>query len=428
MFSRLLAGFKKPGILKNLMVLVSGSASAQLIGVLAAPLLSRLYTPEEFGVLGYILAVAGVISVVASLKYELALVLEKDDNKAQALQKLCLIILVLVTAVSGVGLASAPFWIESVNGDTGLARVLPWAIPMIFLTGLFNILNSRLNRERKYKTISTALVAQRLSAVGVQIVLGFCGAAALGLILGNVIGAASAAGVILMSQKAILLRRGDTGQNDLRVIARDHYRFAAYSAPQNLLNALSQNLPVYLLGFFYGMETVGAYWFAMRLLQLPATLVGQAVRQLYYKEAADLADNLQELRALFIKTTLLLAGLIAVPVAVIFLWGPYLFELAFGKQWQLAGEFSRWMILWVGVLFVNSPAVSLFNVFHKQRHFAIYDFLLLTCRLAALLVGGLSWGSVSTIAAYSAVGVVFNVYVVAFWWFRLGQSEGGTTS
>jgi len=386
---------------------------AQLIGVLAAPLLSRLYTPEEFGVIGSVMAVVGVLSVVSSLKYEMALVVEKDNAKAQALQVLCWRILLVTTALAGLGILSAPLWLSKVSDDVSLLQYLPWAIPIIFLTGLFNIYNFRLNRERKYKDLSLALLTRRVSLVVSQVIFGFCGAQALGLALGNLVGCFLAVVVLLVSNRALLSFKG-TKDVDLREVAREHYRFPIYSAPQNLLNSLSQNLPIYLLGYFYGMEVVGAYWFAMRLLQMPAVLVGQAVRQVFYKEAADLVDNLPKLRRLYVKTTLALAGIVVLPVLVIFLWGTELFTFCFGADWELAGEFSRWMFLWVGLLFVNPPSVMLFSVLSLQKYSMIFDVILLLCRLSALVVGGILLNAISTVMLYSIVGVVFNIIVILF--------------
>jgi len=404
------------------MVLVSGSAMAQLIGVLAAPLLSRLYSPEEFGVIGSIMAVVGVISVVSSLKYEMALVIEKDDAKVHSLQVLCWRILLATTALTAVAILSAPWWLHRLSNDETLLRFLPWAIPIVFLTGLYNIYNFRLNRERRYKSLSMSLVSRRLCLVATQVVLGFCGAQALGLVLGNLAGCLVAVIVLFASNRAVLSTRHD-GAGDLKGVARKHYRFPAYSAPQNLLNSLSQNLPVYILGYFYGMEVVGAYWFTTSILRLPAALVGQAVRQVFYKEASELIDKPELLWKLYKKTTLILALVIALPVLVVYCWGKWLFVLFFGGDWSLAGEFARWMIFWVATGFVNPPATGLFNVLSKQKHLAYIDLLQLLLRGLILVYGGFNWSAINTIIGFSVVGIVCNIYLINYWVYFFRNNE-----
>jgi len=401
----------KERILRHMAVLVSGTAIAQLIGVLAAPVLSRLYVPADFGVLGSLLAVTGVITVIGSLKYEMAIVLEKDDRRADALQTFCLLILFAVTVFSAFGFYLAPLWIKGLSDNSELVKLLPLGSLIILFTGLYNIFRFRLNRERKYKAIALAAVIQRLVTVSTQIVLGFVGSASLGLVAGNVVGTILCVGVLApfvwRETRTVMVSGGN-----LKSVARGHYRFAAYSAPQNLMNSLSQNMPVYLLGYFFDIKVVGSYFFAMRLLQLPSTLIGQSVRQVFYKEASALINEPSQLFRLFCKT---IAGLsaIAIPmILVVFIAGPYLFTAVFGAEWTQAGEFSRWMILGIGIGFINPPATSVLNILDMQKNLAIYDLMLLFFRASILVIGGSLWGVIDTVAAYSFVGVVFNSFMI----------------
>lgn len=404
--------------MKNLTILVSGSAIAQLIGIAASPLLSRLYSPESFGVVGLVISIVGVLSVVGSLKYEMALVVERDDHRARVIQRLCWSLLLFTTALVALVSISAPFWWHYLGISQMLKTYLPWVLPIFFFTGLFNIYDFRLNREREYRSLSLAGVARRLSLVVTQIVLGFCGAQAAGLLVGNLVGCLIAVLVLFLTNRNLLsFERCE--RTETRSIAKEHYRFPAYSAPQNLINSLSQNLPVYLLGYFYGMETVGAYWFAMRLLQLPAALVGQSIRQVFYKEAVDLVANLVGLRRLYTKLTLLLALFIVLPIVSMFIWGVDLFVFCFGEEWMQAGEFSSWMFLWIGIGFINPPSVVLFNVFNKQKLFAGYDIVLLITRVTALIVGGVKYSVIQTVAMYSLVGAVFNILLILYWFYYL---------
>jgi len=348
----------------------------------------------------------------------MALVLEKDDNRAFALQKLCLYLLIPMTFLATVGILSAPYWFDDFMLEGEIAKYLPWAIPIIFFTGLFNILNQRANREKSYKSISLAIVARRLSTVSLQVALGFFGAQALGLVLGNVLGCLVAAVVIAVCERSLFVQKH--AASSLQEVAKTHYRFPCFSAPQNLLNMLSNQLPLFMLGYFYGAEVVGAYFFSMRILQLPAALIGQAIRQVFYKEASDLVENIPKLRRLYLKLTGALAASVLVPVVLLFIWGPSLFSFVFGVEWRLAGEFASWMFLWVGVGFINPPSVMLYHVFGMQRCSLIIDCLLFLCRFLALLTGGLyAFGSIETIKMYSCVGVIVNVVIILIIYLKL---------
>lgn len=408
---KLLSRMSKVDILRNMAILVSGSALAQLIGVLAAPALSRIYSPEDFGVLGMLIAITGVIAVVGSLKYETALVIEEDDSNADSLQSLCLLILVIVTLLSTFGLWIASARYSNTSGSE-LAHILPWGGTIIFLSGLNNIFSFRLNRERKYKVIASASVLRKISTVVVQILLGFLSIATFGLVVGTILGLLVCILVLLPSIKSLTTEIWVPLQK-MKLAAAKHYRFALFSAPQNIMNVLSRNVPVFMLGAFFSVGVVGSYYFCMAILQLPGALVRNSVRQVFYKEAAVLIkEDPKKLLRLFRNTTAGLSTLAIPMILIIFVFGPFLFPTIFGEEWHQAGVFSRWMILWVGVSLINPPAVALYNVLGLQKIFAIYDLLLLTFRISALSIGGLFCGVIGAVIIYSIVGVVFNLFLV----------------
>ena len=415
MVAKVFHKIKETRFLRNLLVLVSGSMLAQLIGIVASPILSRLYSPADFGVIGVIMGVVGLVSVLGSLKYEMALVVESDDSKAERLQTLCWRLLLASTVLSGVAILPARLWMSHFINDETLLTFLPWAFPIIFLTGLYEIYSFRLNRERRYKSLSTANVSRRLSLVLTQVFFGFCGAQALGLILGNLIGAVVAVLVLLLTNRKILLFT-KASSSDLKDVAKEHYRFAVYSAPQQFMNSLSQYLPVYLLGVFYGAAEVGSYWFAMRLLQLPAGIVGQSIRQIYYKEAAELINDWHGLRTLFRKTTFVLTCLIIPLVLVISIYGEEIFNMIFGEEWKMAGQFSQWMMIWIGGAFINPPAMALFSICGKQKILLVYDTILLCFRFIIMLcMPLLGCSSITVVAAYSLLSLLFYIVVIFGW-------------
>lgn len=411
MFSKILIRARSSSLIQGLFLLTSGSVIAQIIGVLAAPLLSRLYTPEQFGVLGTILAVSFVISTISSFQYEMAIVLEKDDAKVQALQRLCLFLLSLVTGISTVILLAASFWLVYMGNNSEFVRYLPWAIPIAFFTGLFNIYIFRLTREKAYKTSSLSLIGRRLSTVLFQLILGLLGAKALGLILGNVIGCIVALGIVILLERSLFTSGYEL--ISIKQVAKTYYRFAYYTAPQKLLNMVSNQLPIFMLGHYYSGDTVGAYFFAMRILQLPATFIGEAIRRTFYIEATGLLDNIPKLRRIYLKITGALAATIIIPVIILFIWGPELFAFVFGDNWREAGDYSRWMFLWVGMAFVNPPSVMLYNVLNMQRCALVIDGLLFLLRYLSLLFGGLFFAdATNTIIVYSLVGLLINGLII----------------
>jgi O-antigen/teichoic acid export membrane protein len=399
---------------------------AQLFGVCASPLLSRLYSPEDFGVVGTIMAFVSCISVVGSLKYELAIVIEKDGAKSDLVKRLSLYVLLATTGICVIGLLLLlvfnPVWLQTAS----YKDYLVWCIPLVFFTGFFNVYNSSLNRGRLYKNIAKAAVCRRLGVIITQIILGFSGAQALGLVVGNLAGVLIAAAIVFVTSASTSKNISEV-PDTLIDVGKKYYRMPLYAAPQNFFNAFSQNLPVYILGYYYGVEVVGAYWFTVRLMQIPLMLVGQSVRQVFFREAIELKSDRVRLCKLYNKAIGLLFAIAIFPALLVALFGQDLFALCFGSQWLMAGEFSEWVVLWLAVAFVNPPAVSLFNVYDMQKHFAIYDLSLMFSRVSVLILGGATMGAIDTVTVYSLVGAVFNLYLILLWFMKMNKQPNDVT-
>jgi len=356
--------------------------------------------------------------MLGSLMYEMSIVIEKEEYYANAIQMLCLILLILITSLSAIAFWIIPYLFPALIENSQVQQILPLGIVIIFTSGLYNIINFRLNREGEYSLLAKGSVIQRTGTTLVQITMGICGASVLGLILGNILGSAIAITTILaLGWKKCKLTI--TSKKDLLYIAKKHYRFPLYTAPQKLCNAVSQYLPIYMLGYYYGIETVGFYWFAMRIIQLPVNLFGQAVRQVFYRESASQKNNITVTIKLYTKSTLLLTSIIVIPVIVIFLYGSTLFSFVFGKEWALAGEYAEWMFLGVALTMINPPATSILYIFEKQRFLLIYDIILLLVRFMALFFCGTYTSSINTIILYTFVGFAFNLFIIMYVFFFL---------
>ena len=145
---------------------------------------------------------------------------------------------------------------------------------------------------------------------------------------------------------------------------------------------------------------------------------------MFYKRASDLRVNIPELFGEFKKITLVLLCTITPPTIVIFIFGPEIFSFCFGIEWVKAGEMASWMILWVGLMFVNPPSNAILLVLNKNSTQLFFDVVLTLSRVVALLLGGMSGDIIYTIKLYSFVGVFFNLILIIFsyYYLRYGNS------
>jgi O-antigen/teichoic acid export membrane protein len=402
--------------LKNVFVVMSGTAIAQVIGFAFAPILSRLNGPEDFGAFGAYLSITMVFGAAATLNYSDTVLLPKHEEDAAPL--------FLVSCISSVGLAflMVIFCLaasQRLLSWMGLSELGPyiWFVPgSVLLAGLTQALGSWCTRLKAFKNTSQAQVVRSVVLCGAQTGCGAAGLGAIGLIGAGVAADVAAVGFLGW---AALVRSGEmirSAWHRGRMLsqAREFGEFALYGTPQNLMNALSQGLPVLALSHYYGAAIAGYYAFGMRLLQVPMNFFLTSIRQVLFQQLSHRKAHGEDLYPPFLKAT---GGLILVsicPAALGFILAPAVFALVFGEQWRTAGEFGRWLIVWLAPAFCNVPANLALRILRKQRELFVFDVALLAARAATLILGGVWLKPSETIIILSMVGCVFNNLLIVY--------------
>jgi lipopolysaccharide exporter len=409
-------GLWKGDFLKNVSMIMSGTVIAQIVTLLTAPLLTRLYSAEALGIFSLYAAIVGVLSVAAAFRYELAIVLPRDEQEGDGLFLLsCLAVLATTVIVFVVVFAGGAAMTRRL-GVPELERWLLWIPVTVLATGLYQNLNYWCTRHIRFKQMSISQVFRSVVVSLAQLAAGVFGFGSAGLIGGHFAGQSTAVTALgIQNGKELASRlRVKHGWRKLTELARQYAEFPKYSTPQALLNALSQNMPVFMLAIYYGAEIVAFYAISFRLMQLPVTLVSQSVRQVFLQQASAIRHDGTRSIAMFRKLTLTLAMIAGIPALVVMAFGPYIFEVVLGPEWQAAGQYARWMVLWLFFLFINPPAIVMSTVFGMQRMLLIFECLLLVFRFGALYIGGKYLSPMSCIALYSIVGAGFNTYLIMY--------------
>lgn len=328
------------GLLRASLTLLAGGALAQLAPLLLGPWLTRLYSPEAFGLYHLLAAVAANLAVVACARYEFALPKVADDAEAAALRSLCLRLIGAVAAASALAGIAWAAW-------SGSAWPL-WLGPAVGLLALLSLATLDATRAQRFRALAWARVLQYGGGALLQGLAGLLAAGVHGLVAAP----AAAAGLALAALGWPRPAQATPAQR--RAVARAHRDFPLLNTPHAFLGALQDTLAVALVAGSQGAAAAGAWGIALRYLKAPATLVGGAVSQALYPQLAQ-AGCTREGRALVLHTMGLL-GLIAAPL-VLLLWlaAPAGFAWAFGPQWRDAGELGRALALYIGLHFVASP-------------------------------------------------------------------------
>ncbi|SDJ10014.1 lipopolysaccharide biosynthesis protein [Billgrantia gudaonensis] len=370
---------------RSVSVLAGGTAAGQIIVVAASPVLTRLYSPEDFGLLAVYAGLLGILSVIASLRYQLAIPLPESDEEAATIVVLSLITVGVTTLCTGVAVWLFGDYIVSLLNTPNLLPYL-WLIPTsLFLMGVYQVFQYWAIRTKNFPSIAKTKFAQSLSMVVIQV-----GGYALGpvaLLLGRVVG--QSVGVLGLARSAFKQRPGNYSFSRLRRIresANEYMKFPLVSTWAGLSSSAGSQLPPLLLAASLGVGSVGLFSLAQRVLAQPMSIIGKAISDVFYQKAAQahreggLAENVQKL--FFI---LLLIG--APPGVAVFVFAPDVFLFVFGSEWHSAGMIARWMVPWMLADFVVSPCTGIYPIINKHGVALRFQIALMMSGIIGVVVG-----------------------------------------
>lgn len=397
--------------IKNVALLTAGTAFGQMIIVLVSPILTRLYAPEDFGLFAIYMSIISIIAVIASWRYELAIVLPEKDDDAFNLLLLCLGIVMLM----GI-LMCIVTWLmgERIVDLMNILSLKPylWMLPLGFvIVGIYQILNYWAVRKEIFKKVSISRVYQSIVASVMQLILGIFGFKSFGLLLGQLLGQMAGVWILAMvvkNQKGTL--SGGIRFSRICIIAKRYIRFPMYTSWSGVLNALSFQIPILMLSLFFEPHVIGLYALSYRILWTPIQLVGQSAGQVFLNTAAKFKH--QEHITFLTKKFFNNLVYIGIPCFLfICIFAPDIFSFIFGEDWRKAGVYTRWLTPWLFLVFISSPLSVIILIMDKQKQDAFFQVTLLAGRTSLLLVGGLIGSPDLAIGLFASVS--------AFFWFIL---------
>ena len=395
---------------KNIFTLVSGTAIAQAIPILISPILTRLYSPSDFGLIALYLAIVNIFVIIATGRYNLAIMLPEDEKEASDLKYLSIYINLVVSIIL---LFVVLIFNDQVTRILDNEDISVWLyfIPLsVFFRALFQIYEYYENRKKHYSSISFANVSQSLGTSLTRAGMGFMHLGSFGMIVSSILGSLTGSlHIRYLSSKKDIVKYKRPSLNSLKTVASRFKKFPLFTMPSNGLNTLSVQIPVILLTRFFNAGIVGFYSFSHRMLSMPMFVIGRSFAQVYFQKASTLRNKKKELAdfTFSVYKKLLIIGII--PMSIIGVWGDYIFSFVFGKEWVIAGVYSQFLSIWFLFNFISSPLSQIFSVLEKQQKSLIVNIILLIFRAAPLIIGGLLYAdnALNVVISYSLVSTIF---------------------
>ncbi len=396
---------------RSVAMLSGGQVLAAAVPLVTAPILGRLYLPSEYGVLGSYMAVSSVLAAVGNWQYAQGIIVEKRDANALVLLQLCYFTSLLTSLVSlavGIGIVCYPT--ESPPVERLWFLLLPVST---LIAGINGARIALLNRYKQYGRMATVQVTSTIVTVLISISLGFAGFGYAGLLIAYFVGQLMVFGIYWRLRKQLPRSQNRPSRRRLAAMARKHKDFVLFTTPGAFVGNFAMQMPIYALGLMGSAGTIGLFSRARQLLEMPITLVGSSISQVFQQQAATEYARKGNCKNIYRKTFFALAGMGILPTLFLAVFAPQLFDWFLGPNWRDAGEIARILSPMLFLRLVCSPLSTVFMITGAQQE----DFVLSICSLVltALLIGTplmLDWGALWIITGFSAAYItVYATYL-----------------
>jgi len=390
---------------RHISLIAGGTVVAQLVGVLTIPILSRIYTPADYGIMAVYASVIAILGEFSGFRYYLAIPLPKDGRYARALVVLSMglhvafvTILMLILFISG----------EFLLTKLAMTELIPYRllIPLgLFITGTYVVLTQWAIREQLFSTIARTKITQSVSGAFSKIALGFFGVRPLGLLIGTIL--AQGGGVTTLLSP-LLERNGGLRpkKRDLRRVALRYRKFPIYDTLSGALITTGLHIVNLVFVVLYTSRIVGLFAMAQQLLAIPSVFVGQAIGQVFLQRGS-VARRQEKLSEVFTQTYRSLMKIGIYPILFLSFSAPQIFVWLLSDQWAQAGVFVRIISPWVAINFIYSPLSHVFSILERQGTALLFEFLHLPLRVAALFFGAMFGNAETSLACLTVVNFLF---------------------
>jgi O-antigen/teichoic acid export membrane protein len=394
------------------LLLLSGTSAAQLIPALFAPILTRQYSPHDFGAFAIVYAILGIFAAVACARYELAIVLPEDEEDAIRLIPLCIAICVGLATILELACLSLQ-WIAPGSKIAELSLVLMAMLPIgILFTGCQQVAQIWCVRTHQFRISTTAMTTQATVMILSQIGLAaLWGSNPYFLVCGVQLGLVASVLVYGFSLFGTLAPRIDLAASfrHAPVLVKRFIRFPVYTAPYVFVTQAASRGNLLLLASLATTAVAGQFALAQRIVYFPISTVMASASLLFFSRAPGRMRDpvLQAAIARALRVAPLIVG---PPFLALALFAEPVFQFFFGTNWAEAGRFAA--ILSIPALTIASTAWldRTYDILGRQRLALLLEIANNAVSLSAVyLTLRISGSALHAVSAYAVATSLFLV-------------------
>lgn len=353
---------------RNVFTLFSGTFISQLIPIILGPILTRLYSPEDFGTFALYMSIVSILSVIITGRYDLAIVLPREDSKAKNLLFLSLIISATLSFLFLVLFILFKAEIVNLLGNEQVGAwlfIIPFAL---ILCGFNQSLSYFFNRKVHFKDVAASRVIQSLFSNTIQVSFAFVIKSVAGFIVGSLVGQiVSVYYLIKRYLKEFKISKKEFSKESIIKVSREYSSFPKFDILASLSNTSSHQIVHIMFNSFFGASTAGQFYLIQRVLGLPITFIAAAFLDVFKVKAAKDFEDKGEAKEIFRSTFYKLFVLGSIPAVILFLYSEDLIGFVFGENWSIAGRYAKLLIPMFFLRFVANPLSFMIYIGGKQK-------------------------------------------------------------
>ena len=384
--NNLISLIKSAGI-RNFAKLLSANVLAQVIGLVVYPILTRIYAPEDFGLLNLFVSISSVIVIFTTAEYHNAIVLPKEQKHSVAMVHWCLIQLSVVVVLTLISVFFSRH-IALLFNVPSLSRYY-WLMPfMVLANSGWNILNYWYIYRGNYTRISGYQLSQSILSAGSKLGFGYGGILQGGLVYSVVLSP-------IVSLITSLLRAGKDSLrplrrlvgHDIREVLSEYRNFPIYSLPRSLVNMIAGQLPILLLTPIFGVRYVGWWSMAIMLGFTPISVIAKSIYQVMYQYTTQRVNASKSLGTYFRRFAFVtFFTVLPLFIGLAFVL-PDLTSWLLGDDWRETGRYIQWMLPWLACSLLTSSTGFVADIFYRQKLGLCFELLTALLRTLGVCAG-----------------------------------------
>jgi len=409
---------------KNVLTLMTGTTIAQAIPIAISPILTRIYTPEDFGVFALFISISSLLAVASTGRYELAIMIPRKDSDASNIAILSIMITVVISLFSLFVVTVFNYRITSFLENEEISDWLYFIPVTVFLTGIYQSLNYWFNRQKKYRILGKNRVIKSATNSGVNVAIGLSASGSSGLVMGSIIGQFVSTGILAKmfwrDEKQRILNK-EAKRVKIIAIARKYIHFPKINMFHAFLDMAKGFAVNIFLVKFYDTFALGQFYMVNKILFLPSSLIGTSISQVLFKELAEKYNKKEEFSKIVLGLMIKLFLFALIPFLVIVFFSKLFFVFIFGENWALAGELAAAFSPYVLFHFVASPLSIVPLVVNKQMKAFNINLIGMGIYTSSLVIGYFVFGTLLDSLHLLSISMVIYFLFYYFWIYKISK-------